>query len=72
MPAKNFNKVYKTFENIGQDKLHCKWRLEFGEYENYYETECGYNFITPDVSDWGNQPIEYCPYCGRWIKEVKA
>lgn len=49
----------------------CKWKLIYDEINEveYYETSCGQaELIDEDLSDHG---YNFCPYCGKKIKEIK-
>lgn len=45
----------------------CTW--EYDDNHGYYDTECGRSFCfdDPDGFDSG---FDYCPYCGKLIKEA--
>ena len=53
-------------------KNSCKWTNTIGGLleDEYYETECGNDFIFADGAFEENN-FEYCPYCGKKIKKYK-
>lgn len=54
---------------MDQDKMVCEWTIAMMTIEKYgFTTECKKE-ITTKRKDYKN--FKYCPYCGRWIREVK-
>lgn len=55
-------------------KKECKWTIDkwivYDEYHDFWETECGKGFAVLCCKLKENN-INYCPYCGKKIKETK-
>ena len=55
---------------MNEDKLNCEWRAKVSRKKVAYKSDCG-KYHTLHTDSFKDSGFKYCPYCGRWIREVK-